>query len=406
VPCYRIQARVRSAAGVLSPVQTLSAPGQPAVSPQVAVDPNGNAVFVWERYDGTTNCQGDPCLRIQAVARSATGALSAVQTLSAVGSHAVGPDVGVDQNGNAVFGWRNSTVGFVQARARSATGALSPIQVIASANSYTSPDLAVDADGDAVFIWSTPTDLACDPDGVFQCLQTRTRVRTATGSLTPVQGLSAYAAGRDGSDGDVAVDPNGNAVFDWVLTDWNAGAQRIQGRARAADGTLSGAPLLSAPGQAAIDPELGVDQSANAVFVWRRPDGTTDCGGSSCDRIEARARSADGTLSSTQTISAAGGRAFLPDIAVDPNGNAVVVWTRNDGTTGCPPNPTIQPGCVRVQARSRSAAGTLGSVQTLSAAGQDAANGGKVGIDQSGHAVAVWSRFGGTNWRIQAAAGP
>jgi hypothetical protein len=71
-------------------------------------------------------------------------------------------------------------------------------------------------------------------------------------------------------------------------------------------------------------------------------------------------------------------------------------------------------GCLRVQARTRSAAGTLGSVETLSAAGQNAPDpafpgvlaGPKVALDETGHAVAVWSRFGGANWRIQAAAGP
>jgi hypothetical protein len=45
-------------------------------------------------------------------------------------------------------------------------------------------------------------------------------------------------------------------------------------------------------------------------------------------------------------------------------------------------------------------------MQTLSAAGQNVRFGAQVGMNQSGNAAAVWSRFGGVNWRIQAAAGP
>jgi hypothetical protein len=61
---------------------TLSPAGQDASSPQVAVDPNGNAVFVWQRYDDTVDCPSDfagapgpGCLRIQTRARSAAGTL-------------------------------------------------------------------------------------------------------------------------------------------------------------------------------------------------------------------------------------------------------------------------------------------------------------------------------------------
>jgi hypothetical protein len=63
---YRIQARTRSAAGVLGPIQTLSGAGQDAIDPQVAVD--GGGLAVWQRSDGTTGCGGAGCSRIQAAA--------------------------------------------------------------------------------------------------------------------------------------------------------------------------------------------------------------------------------------------------------------------------------------------------------------------------------------------------
>jgi hypothetical protein len=165
-----------------------------------------------------------------------------------------------------------------------------------------------------------------------------------------------------------------------------------------ASGTLSGAPILSE--DHAYPPRLAVDQSGNAVFVWSRTDWDTGI-----DVVEARARSATGTLSPTQLLSAPGQDAGIGDVAVDPSGNAMVVWGSPDQTTSCPSSPPESPGCMRIRARSRSAAGALGTTQTLSAAGQDALSP-RIKIDQSGDAVAVWRRFGGASWRIQAAIGP
>jgi hypothetical protein len=52
---------LRSSSGVLKALQTLSAAGQNAMAPAVAVNQGGNAVATWRRFDGTNN-------RIQAAA--------------------------------------------------------------------------------------------------------------------------------------------------------------------------------------------------------------------------------------------------------------------------------------------------------------------------------------------------
>ena len=56
------------------------------------------------------------------------------------------------------------------------------------------------------------------------------------------------------------------------------------------------APLtLSPAGRNAFNPDVGIDQSGNTVFVWVRRDGTTGCGGApGCNRIQVVARSAGG----------------------------------------------------------------------------------------------------------------
>ena len=123
----RIQALARSAAGALSAVQTLSDAGQNAFNPQVAIDADGDAVFTWERFDGTN-------IRVQARTRSAAGALSPVQTLSAPGRTRPAPGRGRHRRrrGLHLAALRRDDIR-VQARARSAAGALSPVQTLSNA---------------------------------------------------------------------------------------------------------------------------------------------------------------------------------------------------------------------------------------------------------------------------------
>jgi hypothetical protein len=408
--CSRIQTRVRSAAGALSATQTLSVAGQSADDVQVGVDSSGNAVFVWSRRDGTTDCGGFSCFRVQARVRSAAGALSGIHILSAAGQNAFDAQVAVDPNGNAVFAWsrQDGTTdcgGFscsrIQARVRSAAGALSTTQTLSDpGQNATDPEVAVDPNGNAVFAWQRSDGTAgCGGTG---CSRIQGRVRSAAGTLSVVQTLSA--AGQNASDAQVAVDPNGKAVFAWQRPDGTtgcggSGCVRIGARARSAAGALSAPQTLSIPGQNAIEPLVGVDASGNALFVWQRSGAIAGCAGAGCSAVQSRARTAAGALSATQGISAPNQVGGDPELAVDPNGNAVVVWSGSDGTNN------------RVHARTRSAAGVLGAIQTLSDAGQSALEP-EIGVDPNGNAAAVWTRSDGTTGcgggcsRVQAAIGP
>jgi hypothetical protein len=233
-PCKLIQARARAADGTLGAVQTLSDPGQHAHEHRLAVDPNGDAVVVWRRGDGTTDCDGHQCQRIQTRTRLASGVLTPVRTLSVQGQQAGQPTVGVDSGGNAVFGWERE-------------------------------------------------------DGTTDC--------------------------------------------------GSGPCQRVQARTLSAAGALSSVQTLSAAGQDADEPWVGVDAAGNAAFVWGRDDGTTQCGGFPCERIQARSRSAAGALTAVQTLSAGGQPATWPRVAVDPDGgldpnlaDAAAVWQRFDGS--------------------------------------------------------------------------
>jgi hypothetical protein len=397
--CSRIEARARSSSGVLSAVQTLTAPAHDAYYPKLGVDPSGTAIFTWQELYSRTR------------ARSADGTLTPVQVLTTGGR----PQVAVDQNGTAVYTWlrRDDTTDCngggcyrAQTRTRSAAGVLGPIQTLSPGgrNAF-NPQVGVDQNGNAVFVWGR-NDMTADcpsyppPDG---CARIQARSLSAAGVLGPVHTLSA--PGQDaGRDFDIAVAPSGDAIFAWFRPDGTTtcgtpACPRVQTRVLSATGTLGTTQTVSPAAQTGYDPHVGVDQSGNAVFIWQYNDNTTDCFGSYCYRIATRARSAAGTLSPAQTLSPPAQIAGLSQIAVDQAGDAVIAWQSRDGTTSC-----TSSGCYRIRVRTRSSAGALSAMETLSEAGRNA-------IDarlayNNGHAMVAWRRSDGSSFRIQAATGP
>jgi hypothetical protein len=162
----------------------------------------------------------------------------------------------------------------------------------------------------------------------------------------------------------------------------------VQTRVRSAGGALSAVQDLSAAGQNAGQQQVGVDPDGNAYFTWSRSDGSNP-------RAQMRIRAADGSLGSAQNLSAAGGDATFPQVAVAPNGTAHFVWRRDDNSTAtC---------CEIVQTRRRTSSG-LSAVQDLSAVGANAA-GTRVAVDPSSNAIFVWERDGVIQTRRRTANG-
>jgi hypothetical protein len=139
---------------------------------------------------------------------------------------------------------------------------------------------------------------------------------------------------------------------------------------------------LSAAGGDALYPQVAVDVAGDAAFTWYRWDGTNY-------RVQARAVSASGAMSPVRTLSAAGQMAYSPDVDVDAAGNAVFTWYRRDGFNW------------RVQACTLSAAGVLGPVLTLSGVGLDATFA-QLAVDPAGDTVIGWRQFDGANYRVMA----
>ena len=148
---FIVQSAERPAGGGWQPPVDLSATGHNAEAPQVAVDPQDEAVAVWAGGKGTQ------IGAVQVASRPLGGAWAPPVALPAPGTLAEEPQVGIDPAGDAVALWAsaNATPTVIFAARRPAAGAWGPggpISVIGS--SAREPQLAFDSGGDALALWA------------------------------------------------------------------------------------------------------------------------------------------------------------------------------------------------------------------------------------------------------------
>jgi hypothetical protein len=364
----------RAAGGSFGAEQTISAAGEDALESQVAVDQQGNAIAVWQRYDGSFD-------RVQAAFRPAGGTFEAPKTLSDPLQSASLPQIAFDSSGNAIAIWTRSdgADGRTQFSFRPAGGSFGSAQTISGAGlDANEPQIAFDPAGNALAVWDSF-------DGGEQRIQAS--LRPAGGSFGTPQPISA--AGGDAQEPQPAFDPKGNAIVAWSFND--GAISRAQAAFRPAGGSFEPAKTISGPsvaGQDANNVSVALDLQGNAIVIWDRSDTANS-------RIETAFRPAGGSFEPAKTISDASKDAFDPQVAFAPSGNAIALWHRSDGTDD------------RAQAAVRPAGGGFAAAETISASGGDADDN-KLAVDGQGNAAAVWTRPADTAIEVAGfdAAGP
>ena len=127
---------------------------------------------------------------------------------------------------------------------------------------------------------------------------------------------------------DLAVLASYTATLSTAITDLsgNALATNYNWSFTTADGAWSTAELIETDNAGhASDPQVAFDSSGNAIAVWFQDDGT---------RYNIWANRFNGTSWGTAELIETDnvGTAYQPQVAVDSNGNAIAVWSQNDGT--------------------------------------------------------------------------
>jgi hypothetical protein len=229
-----------------------------------------------------------------------------------------------------------------------------------NAGSAYDPQLAIDPSGNAMAVWR-------QSDGTrYNILANRYLDGTGWGAAELIE-TDAHTAGPP----QVAIDASGNAMAVWAQHD---GTRNNIWANRYLDGTGWGAAELIETDNArsALDPQLAINASGNAMVVWFQSDGTRD-------NIWAN-RYVTGTgwgaAELIETDNA--GSADYPQVAIDASGNALAVWAQHDGT-----KYNIL--------TNRYVTGTgWGAAELIGTDNVGGAYNPQLAIDPSGNAMAVW----------------
>jgi hypothetical protein len=281
-----------------------------STSPELAVDPAGNAMVVWNQYDGTRH--DVRARRYTAGVGWGTAHLIEIDNQTADGR----PQVEADANGNFIAVWiqtdgvRNNVWAN---RYVAGTGWSGRTLIETDNGNAISIVIDVHESGEAIAIWE-------QNDGVRDNLWasryvagnwTATLIETGDGNVQWPQ---------------VAYGANGDAIAVWTQT--NQGAASVYANRYVAGSGWSGATLIETDDAGnANAPKVAVDRHGHAIVVWNQHDGTGY--NFVLNRFVAGRGWGTATLLETDEALTKG----TPDIAIDHRGDAIAVWSQYDGTT-------------------------------------------------------------------------
>lgn len=197
----------------------------------------------------------------------------------------------------------------------------------------------------------------------------------------------------------IGIDSDGNAVAVFSAFD---GTDKIVQSARLPWGgtwtipeTISApAPIYNSPDGKPLTPAIAVDPQGNAVAIWTEFDGVNCI-------IQGARLPKGGSWTKAVNVSLINGQAPItasqPSIAIDLKGNAVAVWICN-----------IDPDTYVIQGAMLPFEGSWTTPVNISTTVNNDASYGPISlaIDASGNAITVWEETDGTNYMLQAATLP
>jgi len=367
---FRVFARRIGADGTPGATLQLSASGQDALAPRVALAPDGTATVAWIRSDGT-----DFLVQARRIAPDGTPEES-TKNLSTTGQDAAAPQVAVAPDGTATAVWKKFDGSHYLVQERrilpDGTREASSHTLSEAKQDAVEPQVAAAADGTATVVWTRF-------DGSNSIVQER---QVGSDGEPEEAILNLSASEKSAIQPRVAVAPDGTATVVWNRFDgsnWIVQAQRLSATGLAVGGVLN----LSAAGGNAAEPQLALDQGGAATVVWDRFDGNNFV-------VQAQRLSPEGQLLGSPVNLSSGGRdAAEPAVAIAPDGTASAVWSRFDGA-----------GFV-VQRRDLAPDGTLSGSEGLSAAGRSASYP-AVAWGADGTLTLAWTRGSGSADVVQA----
>jgi hypothetical protein len=285
------------------------------LEPQIAIDRQGNAVAVWQQFDGSR-------FRIVSSRYLAGSGWTALQAAdSGAGDSHAGdafqPQVALDSQGNALIVWQQfdpvaDQVNLWANRFSVAANAWGTALELGQAESLIDPDrtprIVFDTNDNALAVWNQP--LA----GVWAD-------RYLAGSGWQVPQVIGSGSGTDHPDVDFDAHGNARAVWEQAV-----GGQRFiwTNALTASAGWGKPAQIETHTGGDATRPRVAVDASGNTLAAWQQRDDARN----SSDIWAARF--AGSGWSAPERISNDAGAAAGTALAKDTQGNVLAVWEQFD----------------------------------------------------------------------------
>ncbi len=363
-------------------------PDRFSVASKTAMSSNGDAVMVWSGWDNNTDCTGVPCYQtFYAEYRNSVWSYpsDADDNISPNTTDSNDQSVFIDTAGNTLILWRqddasgDSQIFKSEYRSGSWThpsGLSDNISPDGSDVSY--PDAAMDSNGNAIIVWSQNSKIY------------RTEYRS--GSWDSPEIISPGV--RTATQPSVAMSSNGDAVITWRQIAAIGGYRIFKSEYRNGSWNNPGDSDYIGPqvgGTTAVTPRVVMDSGGNTIIVWRQQDGSGDY---QIFKSEYRSGSWTHPTDLSDNISPDGSDAgtdatlHYPRIAMDDNGNAIVVWQQFDNSS----NRQI----FRAVYQNSSWTIPSGLSDTVSPAGSTCFYP-QVSVDNLGNAIIVWQQQDSSN---------
>ena len=287
-----------------------------SANPDIAMAPNGNAIAVWEQYDGTLNRDS-----IRANRYTVSGnAWGTAATIDSGGTGNTGPSsnprVAMDSNGNAIAVWEQAAGLRSNIRANLFTGSWGTAALIETddtGNAYL-PQVAMDSNGNAIAVWEQSN------GSRFSIYANR---YTAGGNWGTAEAIDSGGSGSTGDSGNaqIAMASDGTATAVWEQYDGSL--INIRANRFAAGWAVAQLIETSSDGDAQL-PQVAMDSNGNAIAVWQQFDG------SQISILANRYTGAWGTAGLIESNSTRS--AEMAQVAMNANGKAVAVWEQYNGS--------------------------------------------------------------------------
>jgi hypothetical protein len=277
--------------------------------PHVAVDAEGEAVVIWE----ASNDHGASYIVQAATGSASTGTWQPAVNVSPASQISRGAELAVNAKGEAVTVWENTTGAVVEGAVGSAGAWQKPTDISGASPDARSPQVTIDSYGDAVAVWEAY-------DGKYEFIQGSTRPAGESWQAP----VTLSASEEDARFPQVASDASGDVLGVWN----NSTNQTVQSAlGSAVSGTWGGLVNVSAPGSgpAGHQVSLAVNARGAAIASW----------GSETPKELGQAASGSAVTGQWQTPTAftpSGERVNNSRVAIDPQGDALAVWTNQAKT--------------------------------------------------------------------------